>query len=570
MGSLRKALVFIGCLSLASSLLSASAIAEEQSYEIEWSLWTDGYPRVSWSQLPGLDDPKGPNPIFVDVFPVCSKKIMGDCIEDVQIKSDDGTWMSGEFISHVPIVEDLTTHANKVSYSLSDEVSEERALNSADLPVVGRSSIWRFPGVRHSGGEDFLVTFEIHSMLNDRKIAYTTAPTTVEITPISILRSPVTDAELLDRMRYAAFIDDPDQRTRCHYLPAEKSKVCFTRDEFTDFSPLRTIVSLDKFFNLFAWTSWFVARTQESKMEFVKKPSGLSRMIFEGRPMWMHSAIATLPWTVESYKLSRSIYNEAWREIEGREDHSFRVDPEDITCFRTRDMPNDWQKCPPQGNIFASYSAEDAFAHILWRHVESHAKVQPRSDISVWNFRKANPLGDDYKELQRCSLNDQPSGLISSNATSILPAAPRWNAKEKSLDFSLASTHTNTKEEVVQGFYRLSIAEGVAECLWQGVVAGAQAQVQIISSASGETIEINTSSVAVKNGFFDFDAAGFTYSAKDIRVSILVDPKKSEKAASESKTEIKVSVKTVLCKKGKQVKRIPKSNAKCPKGFKRT
>lgn len=556
------------CILASQSFVAKGASAP--SFEIQWDLSTDGPPIPAWSEVPRIVNEKGVSTHFVVVMPKCDLQISGDCISNVEIKSSTGEWSAGKLISYLPIIEDYDTYPGKTSYLLSEAIPSERALGSPDLPVLARSSIWRFPGVSHGKGSDFLITASVHNGTTGGKLIPSTAPVTVSVIPISIAKLPVTPAELSERMPYLALIDEPNKKTRCFYIPNQQSKICISREDFTDFSPLRVTVHLDKLRNIFQWNSWFVTRSEQSAIGFSRTKQGHSIVTFEGKPTWVNSASLALPWNVENYKLGRKISNSIWTTIEGKKNHSFRVDESDVSCYREATEPINWQTCPPVGNIFVGFSAEDFAGHLVWREIEQYAEVKPGPRISMWNFKKANPLGKEFFRMEECSLDDQPSGLIASNATSLLPTAPLWNESNRSLDFSLASTHRDAANQVVSGFYGLSLAKDVATCLWKGDISNIEANIEIFSSSSQEKISVQATSATLRDGFFNFNASGFTYSAKDIRVKILTKTSSTTKVSSNSTVTApkKAAKKSMKCKKGKQVKVVVALEPRCPPGFK--
>jgi hypothetical protein len=539
------------------------------SFEIYWDVST-GDPIPEWSQVPMIIESKGLSTGLAVVMPKCDPSISGDCIRGVEIESSPGVWAAGKLVSYLPVDEDIATFPGKTSYRLSETISPQRALGSAELPVLARSSIWRFPGVSHSNGLDFMVTAVVRTGVSGGKLTPSTAPFNIVITPISLTKLPITPLELSERMSYPVLIDGLDEKTRCFYVPDQLAKVCISREEFKNFSPFRVTINLDKLRNIFQWNSWFYSRTEQSAIGFSRTRQGNSLVTFEGKPIWVNSASLALPWNVENYKLGRKINNSVWTTIEGKKNHSFRVDESDLRCYREPTEPIDWQTCPPVGNIFSAFSAEDTFAHLVWREIEQYAELKPGPRISMWSFRKANPMGKDFFRMQECSLDNQPSGLIASNATSLLPAAPLWNESNRSLDFSLASTHRDVANQVVSGYYGLSLAKDVATCLWQGDISNIEANIEILSSSSQEKISVQATSAILRNGYFNFNASGFTYSAKDIRVKILTKTAPSTKVSVEPRVSApkKAAKKSMKCKKGKQVKVVVAVEPRCPPGFK--
>jgi hypothetical protein len=181
-------------------------------------------------------------------------------------------------------------------------------------------------------------------------------------------------------------------------------------------------------------------------------------------------------------------------------------------------------------------------------------------------------LSTDFAWLTSCKKELGVSGVVSSNATVMKPSPPKWNPKEQSLEFKIASPHLDESGKVAEGFYKLSISREVATCLWGKDAVSARATISVVSQDGKE--KIFTSSFKVGDGYLDFQVAGFTYSANTIKIqleksggsanSAQVDEKATATTTKESASK---KVSTITCLKGKTIKKV--STKTCPKGFKK-
>ena len=143
--------------------------------------------------------------------------------------------------------------------------------------------------------------------------------------------------------------------------------------------------------------------------------------------------------------------------------------------------------------------------------------------------------------------------LVSSNAMLYSTEPPKWDKSEEALSYRIASTHTDTKGNLNTGNYSLAIPKKVADCLWKFDVQSGRAIISIINPDGAQNIAV--SAMRITKDWVYFDASGFTFSAPEIKVSIV-------------KSKPTPSLKTIKCIKGKVLKTINGTNPVCPIGYK--
>jgi hypothetical protein len=178
---------------------------------------------------------------------------------------------------------------------------------------------------------------------------------------------------------------------------------------------------------------------------------------------------------------------------------------------------------------------------------------------SMWEFQSANTPSTDVGWLWSCSKTPTLSGVTASNATVMRPSPPSWNPIEQTLDFQIASAHTDEYGEKAKGFYGLVVSSDIAKCLWGNDASSARASVSMISS-SGE-VQITTLSASIRDGYFVFDVSGFHYSSGTIRLQMA-------KTGTSTQTATVKKI-TITCTKGKLTKKVTGVKPKCPSGYKK-
>lgn len=143
--------------------------------------------------------------------------------------------------------------------------------------------------------------------------------------------------------------------------------------------------------------------------------------------------------------------------------------------------------------------------------------------------------------------------LVSSNAMLYSTEPPKWDKTEEALSYRIASTHTDTKGNLNKGNYSLAIPKKVADCLWKFDVQSGRAIISIINPNGAQNIAV--SAMRITKDWVYFDASGFTFSAPEIKVSIV-------------KSKPTPSLKAIICIKGKVARTVKGTNPVCPIGYK--
>ena len=573
--------------SLLSFLLAAtctcilpSANAAEQ-YIATWNLSNSGIPEPYFSLWPSR---MAGGQAFRGVFPACTTADTTDCIKSIEYQDSQSNWIKGQLDSYFPVEEDNESIPGKNAYKLTESIYSENPVKDSILPKSARSSIWTFPGIEHSGGSKFLVTFTIFRGGNDKQLLPSTAPTEISIVPISDSIQSISKAELDERMPYLSLIGEPNSKTRCYYDPSVLKKYCTKREEFTNMKPIRITVNFKKHLDIFQIVDWFTARNQNTEISMKKLVDSSADLTFQGIPISINSAESFRPATVENYILGRKIMNIAFEATQQPGIKPYSFDLSQTKCFNP--TPYNWI---PNCSEFADMtlhgggSTEDASGYFTWRELEKYFPILPKDTVTVWNFKTMNPAGQDFLDLLRCSSRTEPSGVLSSNASLLVPSPPKWNKENESLDYNLASTHLDTNGKVVTGFYELRVSVLVAKCLWGNDLSKAKAQIQILSASDNTVQSVEVSTLEIKDGYISFRASGFHYSANEIKLKIIgaknlqiSESTTSTNSASPSATPavtapaVKPNVKrTITCVKGKLSKKVTAVKPTCPTGYKK-
>ena len=174
---------------------------------------------------------------------------------------------------------------------------------------------------------------------------------------------------------------------------------------------------------------------------------------------------------------------------------------------------------------------------------------------SQWSFQTLNLTDATAAELAKCTSSvNSLAGLIFTNASVFSSGAPAFNKSEGTLDYKVASPHTDQDGTLTSGTYDLVLNSTVARCLYGFSKAPIGATVSVLSN-DGQA-QVATTIINEKNGFFRMGAYGFGFSSPTIKMKI------TQAGAAGAKT-------TITCVKGNKAKKVTAVKPVCPSGFKK-
>jgi hypothetical protein len=245
---------------------------------------------------------------------------------------------------------------------------------------------------------------------------------------------------------------------------------------------------------------------------------------------------------------------------------------------------------------FDAYDERRFQEYLWWLDV---AKNKSIGNKTMWVARTLNEWEVERSGTKRC-LGDKKNltGIVTTNANMYISAPPTFNEATKTLDYKVASPHTDPNAKLNVGSYNLVLSSEAARCLYNFSKAPVSATVSIVS-ADGNS-QVATTSVTEKNGWLYLSANGFTYSAPLVRIKLTQEPENAVSSPSPtpssspiataspspipspsatsspttttispSKTVTATKKITITCTKGKTIKKVTAVNPKCPIGYKK-
>lgn len=169
--------------------------------------------------------------------------------------------------------------------------------------------------------------------------------------------------------------------------------------------------------------------------------------------------------------------------------------------------------------------------------------------ITVWNFSSI-PVAPLVGPKGCFDTPDQVDGFVSTNSMIYQSTSPSF--ANGSFGYQVAGMHYNAGGSVMEGTYDLNIRDSVAECLYGFTNAPISASVSVTEDSSGDQ-NVATTTVSDADGWLHVGAYGFNFSNPTIQVKL---------------TQKKVK-RTLICVKGKLVRKVVTTNRSCPAGFKK-
>jgi hypothetical protein len=200
--------------------------------------------------------------------------------------------------------------------------------------------------------------------------------------------------------------------------------------------------------------------------------------------------------------------------------------------------------------------------------------------LGTWSMRTLG--GDESRDAQRCFTDGAQglTGVVTTNATQYSGGPPTYNNSEGTLEYSVAAPHLTPQNKVFIGSYDLIMRSDVARCVYGFSKAPIKASLSITSDLGDQKVE--TEALGEKDGWLYLSASGFTYSAPTIKVKLTQEKPKEvvvemkpeavkpvEEVAVAGKSKAPKKSLSIICSKGKVIKKVSGINPKCPAGYRK-
>lgn len=535
--------VFVLTLSITASTaaIAAGPIASRDMIDflkfrpVSWSAG-NWYAWPSFTRYPSLNNPADYTGWLV--LPPCDGKIKNDCISSLEYRRGNEDWRKGTFKRYVPF--------SAKYIALSGNQASKSAEPLHNFPDSAMSGLWEFPGLSHPGGSEFMFNTSIYGEFSgmrnpngsDAKFQYDGVGPFMRLDPVSIIE---------DSSQYET--PDPERKYGDWCSNGEEIRTCIRKFDFPVGVEFRAILNFKLAKQFWSSYNWVIGYGSNPSITVTSNSDGSSNYSFSAAPVYRTFPLSLIPKTEQGF----TDWLDSQRAFlkESSPNQEFKEDGSPAAFIAWRDF-----------RVSQGIDGEQPGAFSAWPILEKYLAPELAVDIAEWGFRKAQPTGDDYTWVSRCSIGGEISGLSATNASIAKPAPPHWNEKNQALEFQIAAPHTFSNGTPIVGQYQLSLNKKVADCLWGINVANAKATVSV--TYPDGAVEIINSTMSIRSNVVDFTIAGFHYSVDQFSIKLEAQLNGTPEVVGKPKETIK----TITCIKGKSVKKASGLAPKCPSGYK--
>ena len=469
--------------------------------------------------------------IFGSVLPPCDGA-QSACVSEVSYQIGNGEWFRA-----VPTSDQSQrdVHSGGLMPNGEWDLLETKLFAedvSKNLPQGDAARLWIFPNAPHGGGDAYQVSAQLSGGYTPNG-SFTPDSFNLQVIPQK-------------RISNAVFQDCPSTSTHYQIKRLNPVGMCVTNFDFPANINIRIKVNLGTF--LKSINGWFDSRLKDLSIDIDTQQRALT---IEGKPLTVPTASS--------------------REIKY----------EDLVGLGLPPIDSKIQEVQNRSRMGTGGSEQLNTPQALESFLRLGTNILPLAlgENTIWQVSSLTQTMDNAKCLDKGIV----SGIVSTNATVYDSTAPKWNQEDSSLNFRVGAAHRKPNNEVFQGYYSLTVNKLTAECYWGSNFSNANATVSVIGKDGEQTV--TTSSFTTSNGWVNFIASGFTFSAPTIKVKYVApaptpivgatptpEPTTTEVAApiAAQKPKPIVSRKiTITCVKGKAVKKVTAVKPVCPKGYKK-
>jgi hypothetical protein len=472
-------------------------------------LQTEAYVSFNFSQGSEFRYSRIPHPQggYVAVFPPCDRTPSSNCLLGLSARKGNGSWIPAKLSGIEPRGLDGFS-----DIQFQDGSTQKLGVFSEDLSrrvmAGGKISTWSLSDFPHSLGSDYGVS-----------VVFSTAQEGTRNKRFRIDVVPLKWNEL-----------------KTGHIPGEsglREILDYSRAEFLADTEYRVQVRLGSLASLIP--SWFYSRTKDSSLD--AKDGILTAIARPGEQSMVQSDYFSCPHSVFRTMLSQFVrrYEDA--------------------CVSARQSGT--------RTLFTGFAVGiDDDSEVLTYFDYLQKNLYAFRTNSAWWFESVED--SRFNPLKKC-LSAPISGVGSSNAVVFPTILPKWNQETQELIYDIASTKLNAAGDANYGYFELIIEETFAKCAWSiDEFSNYKATLSITGSESNQKIE--TSSIALSDGYIKFRITDFGFSVPRVAVQFLRSPSAPSKNIAKAEHPSS-SKKSFVCVKGKKTKILRKASVKCPKGY---
>ena len=475
------------------------------------------------------------------LYPFCENSAQTDCIEEVIAQNEEGTKLNVTLGEKFPGVRRQDYVGNP-----------ERA-----LPSGGQTNLVHIPGAPHASGDLYLAVVNPGGRLDERQFKGGTFNSSFQASLYAVKVNNGTFTapwigDQLSQYKQGAELwgtgSSVDSNAGCIL---NDTNVCAVPEEMP--LDIKFGMKIRTSFNL---TNWFSGRLNNSNIS-------VNKGINQGSVITVVANPVVVPKITKWFKKS-DLPTSLW-------DWYARVPK---PWGGTGNFGLDAQNGPADSwsllRDITGYSQFYMDEFLVWLPIlGDKANYSP----TLWSIRAMEGTGNLNV---KCSSNSSIAGIVSTNATQYLDGPPSFNSLTQELIYKVASTHLLSDGSINKGTYDLVINSQTARCIYGFSSAPINAKIEI-TSADGQN-QVAVTNVTERDGWIHLAARGFTFSDPTLKVKLTQEPAVSEVAAvastpsplaNQSTSASRTTTSSIVCVKGKTIKKVTGLKPTCPAGYKK-
>lgn len=561
--------------------LGASSEVDDGFYEDD--RYDDGYQGVlfrekppwdstfSWLQLGGKScediagncleylKPNGtvPPAEFNSLLGPCRTSVESDCIELVQARSGTGPIETATFERPFP------------ESGANDFLGDPKM----KLPSGGPAGVWRFPSIRHAGGEDFFLRVGVAGTMGAASSFSTllvdSQSTAVHASFHAVQEIAANCAEdgitMFCGPRKPTF-NELQRGTRMSGVSisswsgvgwsgptdcvmTSRRERCLQRRAMPQDLFVKVVLRLSQ-----SPSGWLHGRISEPDVQLSELGDG------SGYRLTLGAKSISVPVVKSGGKFTQlpTAIQEAYRTSGG-----FKSSPgftRDFGCSKCADPATRNSTSTP-----LAYGKDSLEELALWL---PHVGDRASGNLSTWSIRTI-PASEVSSTASSCFRVDGTlKGLVATNASVYSAGPPTFDAAEGSLDYRVAAPHYTSGMQKFLGTYDLVMRSDTARCIYGLKNVPVNATISVVEGDEATTVA--TKIVSERDGWLRLAAYGFGFSAPTIKIKLSAQPTVTEPIRSGVQGSVTGKrPKSIMCVRGNITRKVTGAKLTCPKGFKK-
>lgn len=441
-------------------------------------------------------------------LPPCSATLTTDCIVSLSAIKPDGTVLNGKFVGTKPNLSEPTFRGDKAK----------------SFPDGWFPSLWSFDGVKHDGGENFMLRASLMGYQQSIENPQNNFQLRIGLNAVSF--EPTVESGSWTKETLQSPDGGKSGMTNLGGADGRDCRFFLAIRECASAWALPSDYRFKVIVKITANTSgWINGRLSDPSISMTRDSDGSYRYTIEAAPM----QVPVYGVWARFDKLSKEF--QGYVTQQGGKAGQITY-PNPWNAVYSGSGPEPFDKISSFHNL-SNYNEADFKEFLYFVKETTDTAVATKS---LWHFEtNQNYVQAGSLKIRECTPKAEGvAGVVTTNSTMFLSTPPQFDEVSQTLDYKVAAPHFDKNGKPNVGSYNLVIDSKVARCLYNFSDAPVNASVSIVNTDG--TQQVVTNVVSEKNGWLSLSANGYTYSAPTVRVK-LTQQQSTQPGASGTSTQ---------------------------------